>query len=46
MNTRVNKQNIATINMGFKIRDKEELRSLTAKLQQIDSILDIERAKG
>jgi len=46
MNTRVNKQNIATINMGFKIRDKEELRSLTAKLQQIDSIVDIERAKG
>lgn len=46
MNTRVNKQNVATINMGFKIRDKDELRSLVAKLQQIDSIIDIERAKG
>ena len=46
MNTRVNKQNLATINIGFKIRDKEELRSLIAKLEQIDTIIDIERAKG
>ncbi len=46
MNTRVNKQNLATINIGFKIKDKEELRSLIAKLAQIDTIIDIERAKG
>lgn len=46
MNTRVNKQNVATINVSFKIKDKDELRSLVAKLQQIDSIMDIERAKG
>ncbi len=46
LNTRVNKQNFGTINVGFKIRSKDDLRTLFAKLQQIDSIIDIERAKG
>jgi len=44
LNTRVNKQNLGTVNVGFKIRSKDDLRGLFAKLSQIDSVIDIERA--
>lgn len=43
MNSRVNKKNIATINIGFDIHGKEELSKLVDKLLKIDGITDVER---
>lgn len=46
MNSRVNKQGLATISMSFDIKGTEELNNIIAKLRQIDSIIDIERTTG
>ena len=46
MNSRVNKKNIATINLGFVVPGKEELNRLIDKLRKIDGVTDIERATG
>lgn len=46
MNSRVNKKNIATINLGFVVLGKEELNRLIDKLRKIDGVTDIERATG
>ena len=46
MNSRVNKKNIATINLGFVVSGKEELNRLIDKLRKIDGVTDIERATG
>ncbi len=46
MNSRVNKKNIATINIGFDIHGKEELSKLVDKLLKIDGITDVERTTG
>jgi guanosine-3',5'-bis(diphosphate) 3'-pyrophosphohydrolase len=46
MNTRVNKQEIATISMSFETKNRDELNSLVEKLRQIDGIIDIERTAG
>ena len=46
MNSRVNKKNIATINIGFDIHGKEELSKLVDKLLKIDGITDGERTTG
>ncbi|MCR5686277.1 MAG: bifunctional (p)ppGpp synthetase/guanosine-3',5'-bis(diphosphate) 3'-pyrophosphohydrolase [Lachnospiraceae bacterium] len=43
MNVRTSKQGTATITMGFNIRDKETLRSIVAKLRNVDNVLDIQR---
>ena len=46
MNSRVNKKNIATINIGFDIHGKEELSKLVDKLLKIDGVTDVERTTG
>lgn len=46
MNIRTSKQNIATIDMGFKISSKDELSKLSDKLKQIDGVIDISRPRG
>ncbi len=46
MSVRTNKQGTATINVGFGIYGKEQLRQLIAKLCAIDGVLDVERTKG
>lgn len=46
MNSRVNKKNIVTINLGFVVSGKEELNRLIDKLRKIDGVTDIERATG
>ena len=46
MNSRVNKQGLATISMSFDIKGTEELNNLISKLRQIDNVIDIERTTG
>lgn len=45
-NSRTNKQEKATISMSFEIGSKEELRSLIAKISQVESVIDVERTSG
>ena len=46
LNTRTNKQGMATINICFDVRSKEELNSLIEKIRQVESVKDIERTAG
>lgn len=46
LNTRTSKQGMATINISFEVRSKEELNSLIEKIRQIESVKDIERTAG
>lgn len=46
MNSRVNKKQLATINLGFVVSGKEELNRLIDNLKKIDGVTDIERATG
>ena len=46
LNCRVSKQGVATILLTFDVQGKEELASLTAKIRQIESVIDIERTSG
>ncbi len=46
LNTRTSKQGMATINISFEVRSKEELNSLIEKIRQIESVIDIERTAG
>lgn len=46
MNSRVNKKQLATINLGFIVSGKEELNRLIDNLRKIDGVTDIERATG
>ncbi|MDD3660378.1 MAG: bifunctional (p)ppGpp synthetase/guanosine-3',5'-bis(diphosphate) 3'-pyrophosphohydrolase [Lachnospiraceae bacterium] len=46
MNTRTNKQGVATISTSFEIRGREELNRIIDKVQAIDSVIDIERTSG
>lgn len=46
MNVRINKQQVATFNCGFKVNNKDELASLTEKIRQVPSVIDIERTRG
>ena len=46
MNTRISKQDVATISMSFETKNRDDLRSLVEKLRQIDGIIDIERTTG
>ena len=45
MNTKVSKQGIATINVGFAIRGVEALNELTKKLSNVESVKDIQRTQ-
>ncbi|MCR5102155.1 MAG: bifunctional (p)ppGpp synthetase/guanosine-3',5'-bis(diphosphate) 3'-pyrophosphohydrolase [Butyrivibrio sp.] len=46
MNTRTSKQGLATLDTEFQVSSTQELRDITDKLRQIDSIIDIERTTG
>ena len=46
MNTRVNKQGLATLQTTFEIRGREELNRVIEKLRAIESVIDIERTTG
>ena len=46
LNTRINKQGTATINVSFEIRSREELNRIIDKIRTISSVLDIERTTG
>ena len=46
MNTRVNKQGLATLATSFEISNREELIRIIDKIRSIDSVLDIERTTG
>ena len=44
--SRISKQEVATIEVEFGVRAKNDLRALVEKLRQLESIIDIERAAG
>ena len=46
LNSRTSKQNIATIEIGFRIASKDELSKLADRIKQVDGIIDISRPRG
>ncbi len=46
MNTKVNKQGVATLATAFHISGRDELNRIIDKLRNIDSVLDVERTTG
>lgn len=46
LNTRTSKQGMATINICFEVKSKEELNSMIEKIRQIESVKDVERTTG
>ena len=46
MNVRTNKQQMATIDMGFRVSSTDELSKVMDKLKQIDDVIDINRTSG
>ncbi len=46
MTSRTNKQGLATINLAFEISDREELITITQKLRNVASVIDVERSAG
>ena len=46
MNTRVNKQGLATMSTSFEVRSREELNRIIDKIRSIESVIDIERTTG
>ena len=46
MNTRTNKQGLATLQTTFEISGREELNRIIDKIRGIDSVIDIERTTG
>ena len=46
MNTRIAKDDIATLQTTFEITSREELNRIIDKLHTIDSVIDIERTTG
>jgi len=46
LNTRTNKQGLATISTSFEIRNRDELVRIIDKLRTVESVLDIERTTG
>lgn len=46
MNVRTSKQGTATFDISFEVNNTEELNALVEKVQQVPSVIDIERAKG
>ena len=45
-NTHISKQGIATMELGFVVTGRDELKHITEKLHQIPSVIDIERTTG
>ncbi|MEE1114394.1 MAG: bifunctional (p)ppGpp synthetase/guanosine-3',5'-bis(diphosphate) 3'-pyrophosphohydrolase [Eubacterium sp.] len=46
MNVRISRQGTATIDMTFDVHSKQELRELIEKVRNVESVLDVERARG
>ncbi|MBE5889858.1 MAG: bifunctional (p)ppGpp synthetase/guanosine-3',5'-bis(diphosphate) 3'-pyrophosphohydrolase [Lachnospiraceae bacterium] len=46
INSRTSKQGIATIEVTFETRNREELSALVEKLRQIDHVIEIQRTTG
>ncbi|SER33168.1 GTP pyrophosphokinase [Butyrivibrio fibrisolvens] len=46
LNTRTSKQGLPTMDVSFQVSSREELVTVTDKLRQIDSVIDIERSTG
>ncbi|MCR5802293.1 MAG: bifunctional (p)ppGpp synthetase/guanosine-3',5'-bis(diphosphate) 3'-pyrophosphohydrolase [Lachnospiraceae bacterium] len=46
MNTRTNKQGVATLQTSFEIHGREELDHIAEKIRAIDGVIDIERSAG
>lgn len=46
MNTRTNKQGVATMQTSFEIGSREELNRVIDKIRMIESVVDIERTRG
>ncbi len=46
MNTRTNKQGMATLLTSFEIKSRDELNRIIDKIRTIDSVIDIERTTG
>lgn len=46
MNTRANKQGLATMSASFEIGSREELNRIIDKIRSIESVIDIERTTG
>ena len=46
LNVRTSKKGTATIEAGFIVHGREELAAISKKLQQLDGVIDIERAAG
>jgi GTP pyrophosphokinase len=46
LNTKVNKQNLATMNISIEIESREALARIVEKLRSIESVVDIERTRG
>ena len=44
--SKVSKQNIATVELSFRVMNREELSNLIEKLRQINGVIDIERSTG
>ncbi len=46
VSARTNKQGIATLDIMFEIKGKNQLATLTSKLRSLDGVIDIERTTG
>ena len=46
MNTRTNRQGLATLQTTFEISGREELNRIIDKIRGIESVIDIERTTG
>ena len=46
MNTRVNRQGLATLQTTFEIGGREELNRIIERIRAIESVVDIERTTG
>ncbi len=46
LNTHISKQGVATMELGFVVTGREQLKRIVEKLHQIQSVIDIERTAG
>ena len=46
MNVRTSRQGAATIEMGFSVYCREELKELLNKIRQVNNVNEVERSKG
>ena len=45
LHTNISKKGVATMRLSFRIRSKEELDKICAKLSGIDGVIEVERTK-